>query len=215
MFNMTPLCVRPCPVADGTVQVPCPQVKAADIIADARLTHVRTLNDKDFFFTPPTDLKTWEVHSCKELREQVLVANGLWPLPPKTPLNPVIHGKIDRDDYTIEKVFFASYPGHYVTGNLYRPKGKSDKQPAVLVAHGHWTDARLADFGEKGGRMNQIKLGAPRRRRSRRRHASFIRRCAPQLARMGCVVFHYDMVGNSDSTGHPRTHREGLPRRRS
>ena len=47
----------------------------------------------------------------QQIREQVLVADGLWPLPEKTPLNAVIHGKIDRDDYTIEKVFFASYPG--------------------------------------------------------------------------------------------------------
>ena len=45
------------------------------------------------------------------MREQVLVANGLWPMPPRTPLNPVIHGKIDRDGYTVEKVFFASLPG--------------------------------------------------------------------------------------------------------
>ncbi len=90
---------------------------------DARLSHLRTLNDKEFIFTPPTDLKTWEVRR-RELREQVLVANGLWPMPVKTPLNPAIHGKIDRDEYTIEKVFFASYPGHYVTGNLYRPKGQ-------------------------------------------------------------------------------------------
>ena len=42
-------------------------------------------------------------------------------MPEKTPLTPVIHGKIERDGYTIEKVFFASAPGHYVSGNLYRP----------------------------------------------------------------------------------------------
>ncbi len=168
---------------------------------DARLTKVRTLNDKDFFFTPPTDLKAWETRR-RELREQVLVANGLWPLPLKTPLNAVVHGKIDRDEYTIEKVFFASYPGHYVTGNLYRPKSASGgrespgkKQPAVLVAHGHWTDARLADFGDKVAQQ-QVKLGAEKTAES----ARFIHQAmCSQLARMGCVVFQYDMVGNSDS----------------
>ena len=50
-------------------------------------------------------------------------------MPEKTPLNAVIHGKIERDGYTVEKVFFASHPGHYVTGNLYRPTGKTGKLP--------------------------------------------------------------------------------------
>jgi dienelactone hydrolase len=162
--------------------------------ADSRLTRVRTLNDKDFVFTPPSDLKAWETRR-RELREQVLVANGLWPMPPKTPLNPVIHGKIDRDEYTIEKVFFASYPGHYVTGNLYRSKNKDPKRPAVLVAHGHWADARLADFGTKAA-QEQMKIGAEKTEAS----ARFIHQAmCVQLARMGCVVFQYDMVGHSDS----------------
>src|SRR5262245_18049258 len=71
---------------------------------DVRLTHVRTLNDKDFFFTPPKSKEAWEKRR-REVREQVLVANGLWPLPERTPLSPTVHGKIDRGDYTIEKVF--------------------------------------------------------------------------------------------------------------
>src|SRR5262245_1774569 len=86
---------------------------------DSRLTRIRTLNDKDFFFTPPTSKEAWEARR-KELREQVMVANGVWPMPEPAPANPVIHGKIDRGEYTIEKVFFTSYPGFYVTGNLYR-----------------------------------------------------------------------------------------------
>ena len=77
---------------------------------DARIGKVRSLEDKDFDFTAPASLKDWEARR-QALREQVLVADGLWPMPEKTPLNPVVHGKIDRDDYTIEKVFFASYAG--------------------------------------------------------------------------------------------------------
>ena len=38
----------------------------------------------------------------------VLVATGLWPLPEKTPLNPVIHGKVERPGFTVEKVYFES-----------------------------------------------------------------------------------------------------------
>src|SRR5439155_18876608 len=117
--------------------------------ADARLERNKTLDDY-FPMTVPASKEAWEARR-RELREQVLVALGLWPLPEKTPLEPVIHGKIDRDDYTIEKVFFASYPGHYVSGNLYRPKGKSGKLPGVLCPHGHWRNGRFYDTLEAHG----------------------------------------------------------------
>ncbi len=126
--------------------------------ADSRLGKVRTLNDKDFFLRVPATKEAWEARR-QAVREQVLVANGLWPLPDKTPLHPVIHGKIDRDDYTIEKVFFASYPGHYVSGNLYRPKGKTGKLPGVLCPHGHWANGRFFEANDKVV-AEQIKQGA-------------------------------------------------------
>jgi dienelactone hydrolase len=162
---------------------------------DARLTKVRTLNDTDFFFTPPATKDEWEARR-KVVREQILVANGLWPLPEKTPFNPVIHGKIDRDGYTIEKVFFASMPGHYVSGNLYRPKGKTGKLPGVLCPHGHWKDGRFYDAGDREARRQ---LDQKAETTPAGAHYPLQARCA-QLARMGCVVFHYDMVGNADST---------------
>jgi dienelactone hydrolase len=178
---------------------------------DSRLGKARTLDDKDFFFTPPTTPSEWNARR-QELRRQVLVANGLWPLPEKMPLNPVIHGKIDRDEYTIEKVFFTSYPGHYVTGNLYRPKGKSGKLPAVLSPHGHWgsrtlgalNNGRMYDAGDKAA-QDQVKQGAEKTLEGA--HFPLQARCA-QLARMGCVVFHYDMVGYADSQ--PIAHGDGF-----
>ena len=62
----------------------------------------------------------------------------------------MIHGRVDRDGYTVEKVFFESYPGFFVTGNLYRPKGRSGKLPAVLSPHGHWPDGRFNDARAEG-----------------------------------------------------------------
>jgi dienelactone hydrolase len=174
--------------------------------ADSRLGKPRTLNDY-FPFTPPTSREAWEARR-REVRERVLVANGLWPLPEKAPLQPAIHGKIDRDDYTVEKVFFASYPGHYVSGNLYRPKGKEGKLPGVLCPHGHWPEGRFFDaratYGEKHV-QDQIKKGAEKTVEGAR--FPLQARCA-QLARMGCVVFHYDMVGVADSSQIP--HRAGF-----
>ncbi len=158
-----------------------------------------------FEWSPPKSKEDWLARR-EQVRTQMLVANGLWPLPEKTPLHPVIHGKIERDGYTIEKVFFASYPGHYVTGNLYRPANleKGIKYAGVLFAHGHWQDARLSEFSDKVAEAD-IKSGAEKTRES----AKYIfQALCQQLARMGCVVFQYDMVGNSDSKQIP--HRQGF-----
>lgn len=170
---------------------------------DRRLDRQRTLNDY-FPFTPPDTKAAWEKRR-QQVREDLLVATGLWPMPPKTPLQPVIHGKIDRDDYTIEKVFFASLPGHYVSGNLYRPKGdKPVKRPGILRPHGHFANGRMYDAGEQAAR-NEIKSGAERTIEN----ARFLQQASlAQLARMGCVVFQFDMIGYADSQAIP--HREGF-----
>jgi dienelactone hydrolase len=170
--------------------------------ADHRLGSPKTLNDY-FPFTPPTSKQAWETRR-QAVREQMLVALGLWPMPEKQPLQPMIHGKIDRDDYTIEKVFFASYPGHYVSGNLYRPKGKTGKVPGVLCPHGHWQNGRFYEANDKQIEQD-LKSGAEKTAESARYPLQA--RCA-MLARLGCVVFHYDMVGVADSQ--PIPHREGF-----
>jgi dienelactone hydrolase len=146
---------------------------------------------------------TWEDRAAF-LRRQVLVANGLWPMPEKTPLHAVIHGKIDRDAYTIEKVYFASLPGHYVTGNLYRPKGAAGKRPAVLCPHGHWTNGRLMWTPEQAARKD-VQAGGEQTMAGA--ESPLQARCA-MLARMGAVVFHYDMVGYADSN--KLVHRQGM-----
>ncbi|HVK08175.1 MAG TPA: hypothetical protein VM597_05295, partial [Gemmataceae bacterium] len=153
-----------------------------------------------FPFTPPATRGGWD-NRAQQVRTQVLVATGLWPMPEKTPLNPVIHGKIERDGYTIEKVFFASMPGHYVSGNLYRPTANAaGKRPGVLSPHGHWPPE-----GPNGGRFyenteanakKEMAAGAEKSMEGARYPLQA--RCA-QLAGMGCVVFHYDMVGYADS----------------
>ena len=170
---------------------------------DVRLHDLHDV-DHPYLFTPHfKDKSAWERHA-RAIREQVLVAEGLWPMPPKTPLNPVIHGNIDRDDYTIEKVFFASYPGHYVSGNLYRPKNKTGRLPGVLCPHGHWPDGRFYERSDDEARR-QIDEGAEKTMQGAKYPLQA--RCA-MLARMGCVVFHYDMVGYADSK--PIEHRTGF-----
>ena len=179
--------------------------ESAKVPKDSRLGPPKDYNGY-FPWTPPKSKEAWAKRR-QEVREQVLVATGLWPMPEKSPLKPVIHGKIEREGYTIEKVFFASYPGHYVTGSLFRPSSadaKNRKNPAVLCPHGHWSNARFYDAGEKEAR-NLIKEGGEKTMAGARHHIQA--RCA-HLARMGCVVFLYDMVGYSDSK--QIGHREGF-----
>src|SRR5438046_2826776 len=78
-------------------------------LKDARLGPPKDLNGY-FPFSPPETKEAWNDRAAK-VRTQMQVATGLWPMPEKSPLNAVIHGKIERDGYTVEKVFFVSMPG--------------------------------------------------------------------------------------------------------
>jgi dienelactone hydrolase len=175
---------------------------------DARLQPLKDL-DGYFPFTPPTSPGDWS-QRAETVRRQLLVALGLWPMPSRSPLNPVIHGRIDRDDYTVEKVYFESVPGFFVTGSLYRPKGKTGKYPGVLCPHGHWNNGRFVDFGEDGVKK-EIVQGAERFDEGGR--SPLQSRCV-QLARMGCVVFHYDMLGYADSVQIPMEIAHGFKKQR-
>ncbi len=163
---------------------------AGQLPKDSRLGELKHLNAY-FPFDPPATRKQWETRA-RALRKQVLVANGLWPMPKKTPLNAVVHGKVVRSGFTVEKVYFESYPGYYVSGLLFRPTGKTGRLPAVLCPHGH--GGRDMDHGKKI--QDYIKNGDEKYEASGR--FPKLARCA-QLARMGCVTFIYDMIGYVDS----------------
>jgi hypothetical protein len=98
--------------------------------------------DTHFAMPAYRTLAEWEAHKQK-LRAQILFAAGLTPMPEKNPLNPVIFGRIEHSDYSIEKVYLETLPGYYLCGNLYRPRGRQGKFPGVLAPHGHWDYGRL------------------------------------------------------------------------
>jgi hypothetical protein len=160
---------------------------------DVRLRPPKDLNGY-FPFVPVANPEAW-AKRAERVRRQIQVSQGLWPMPARTPLNPIIHGKMDRGDYTVEKVYFESLPGFYVTGNLYRPKDRSGKVPGALSPHGHWSNGRFHDAGADGVRA-EIAQGAERFEEGGR---SVLQSRCVQLARMGCVAFHYDMIGYADS----------------
>lgn len=129
-------------------------------------------------------IRTFPVYESREawlqraadLKQHLLFSLGLWPLPEKTPLNGKVFDKKRCQDYQIEKVLFESYPGFYVTGNLYSPRKIKKPFPAILCPHGHW----------KNGRFENSETG------------SVPGRCI-NLARQGYIVLTYSMVGFNDS----------------
>jgi len=164
---------------------------------------LRELNKSYFPFTPVKNRAEWKLRR-EQIQRRVRLAAGLYPMPEKTPLNAVIHGRIEKEGYTVEKVSFESLPGHFVTGNLYLPKRITGKIPAVICPHGHWPNGRFMNESEAEVKK-QIAMGAEKWENAA--HSPLQARCV-QLARMGCAVFFYDMLGYADSLQFPE-HRHG------
>ena len=157
---------------------------------------LRSLYD-GFPMQVPSDLDAWQVRR-EEVRQRILLANGLWPMPTKTPLKPVVELGVERDEYNVYRVRLEAYPGFYVTGNLYVPKkdGReiTEPVPGVLYTQGHWQDARF--YRHSDGQMKgELESGSETFEAGRSPFQSF---CV-NMARNGAVVFFYDMLGHSDS----------------
>jgi dienelactone hydrolase len=183
---------------------------ATNMTAPGNSGDERTGRDlKGYFpFTPVENPSQWQERRT-DIERRVLLAAGLWPMPDKTPLNAKIHGRVERDDYTVDRVIFESIPGHYVTGSLYLPKVRKTKIPAILCPHGHWPLGRFMDRGEASpATQKEFEMGAETMVSAAR--SPIQARCV-QLARMGCAAFLYDMIGYADSIQFD-SHRHGIQR---
>ena len=156
--------------------------EASQGVNDARGSTPRDLNTP---YTFPGYTKAEWTEKAAALRQQIRVANGLVPPHESTPLNAKIFGRIEREGYSVEKVYFEPFPGFFTTGNLYRPLGKSCPFPGIVSPHGHWGRGRLENI-ERG---------------------SIPGRCI-NFAKQGYVIFAYDMLGYNDS-GKQIDHRYG------
>ena len=166
-------------------------------VADRRSGPPKSLRD-DFPFAPPATPEAWAARA-RVVRRQIQVALGLWPMPEATPLNAVVHGRVARNGYTVDRVFFESLPAHFVTGSLYRPAGRAGRLPAVLLPHGHWHDGRFNEASVEDVRK-AIVSGAERFEVGGRYP---LQAAAVQLARMGVVSFLFDLEGYADSVQIP------------
>jgi len=124
------------------------------------------------------DRASWEVRA-QMIREGIIEGMQLERMPEvEGAFHTLIHKRREMDGYAVENIAIESFPGFWITGNLYTPLSPKDQNPAVLCPHGHAADKRFtADV--------QIRSAA--------------------LARMGAIVFAYDMVGYGES--HQVSHR--------
>jgi dienelactone hydrolase len=80
-------------------------------------------------------------------------------------------GKIDGDDYTIDKLVFESFPNYFVPGLLYKPKKLAGKRPAILSPCGH------SPIGKANASYQILHIN---------------------LAKRGYIVLTYDPVGQGE-----------------
>ncbi len=118
------------------------------------------------------DLESWE-NRADMIRQGIIHGMQLEKMPViEGQFNAVIHHHREMDGYAVENIAIESFPGFWICGNLYTPLQAKERNPAVLCPHGHAADKRFtADV--------QIRSAA--------------------LARMGAIVFAYDMVGYGES----------------
>jgi hypothetical protein len=136
-----------------------------------------------------TSADQWRQHA-DSIRRNIRKGMELEVFPERIALNPRYRNKKDLDGYTVESVVFESLPGFYVTGNLYRPTGKFRRKslPVILAPHGHF--GKEDDYGRF---MKDVQYGSA------------------AMAKMGALVFAYDMVGWGESVQLPHKYPKVLP----
>jgi uncharacterized protein len=116
------------------------------------------------------DADTWKIKAL-QIKQGILEGAELTQFKAGGKVKAVIHSRKIMNGYSVENVFFESIDGIYVTGNLYKPLIIKGKVPGILAPHGHGDNLRLGEATQQ--------------------------RCAT-MAKMGAVVFGYDMIGHGD-----------------
>ncbi len=124
-------------VAAGSALALTGRVAAAPL--DPALTHyfeAETTRLEAACLSDVRSLADWEGRRG-EYRRQLQDMLGLWPWPERTDLKPVITGRLEQPEFSVEKLHFQSLPGLYVTANLYLPRELRGRAPAILYVCGH------------------------------------------------------------------------------
>ena len=88
----------------------------------------------------------WRLYKS-QLKPRLLSLIGIDDILKKYSLKVTRRGVIDRGSYTIEKIFYESYPGMYVPALVWAPKQAKLPAPAVVSISGHtYCDSKAADY---------------------------------------------------------------------
>ncbi len=127
-------------------------------------------------------IKTPEDVVAYQKRIREFFVQSLGGFPERTPLYARVVGKLEREDFTVEKIIFESRHRFFVTGALYLPRGPKPC-PVVLVPCGHSANGKAAE--------------------------AYQRACI-LLAKNGIAAFCYDPIGQGeryqvlDESGKPK-----------
>lgn len=106
----------------------------------------------------------------KNLRQTFLtLLDGLPESPDPPPVKKL--GRIDGDDYTVDKLVYESFPGYFVSALLYLPKKRDGAIPGILSPCGH------SDIGKANGTYQTLHIN---------------------LVKRGHAVLTYDPVGQAE-----------------
>ncbi len=118
------------------------------------------------------DKASWETRA-QRIKKGIIEGMRLEKMPDiKGNFNTIINNTRVMDGYIVENIAIESFPGFYITGNLYRPTRESEKYAAILNAHGHGQNPRFSKSAQTRSAV---------------------------LARMGAIVFTYDMIGYGEN----------------
>ena len=118
------------------------------------------------------DLDSWKDRK-EAIRSQIIEGSQIHKMPAiNGDFKTIISSSQKMSGYIVENIAIESYPGYFITGNLYRPDIAKGKFAGILSPHGHWVDRRFSEEVQK--------------------------RCGT-MARSGAIVFIYDMIGFGES----------------
>lgn len=127
--------------------------------------------DLDTMLATYTSVEQWEKRKAG-LRKCIMQTLRLETLPPRPASAPITTPKRTYNGYSVQNIAIETLPGLFVCGSLYSPVNAKGKLPVVLCPNGHFN----------GGRYRPDQQY----------------RCA-SLARMGALVFSYDLLAWGES----------------
>jgi len=126
--------------------------------------------------------KTAEEHRMRRdmAIRQLRLSAGLEPVIRFSEMAPRVMNRHIYEGVAIYDVDIETLPGLRLTGNLFMPEKVGKPLPGILCPHGHWPNGRVHNDGRGGVAMRSF-----------------------EFARLGFVVFSYDMLGYNDNNGLP------------